>query len=373
MMSGKPSANNNENSDQGELLLSTLQKWVSPKTYRWLEIADREAEELRKEIEEDGGGFGLFESAEDKEEKENAINGRIKRWKTSLVDINGIFPDDKCSGGSEDDNGTERGEGGGEQDIDIVYILSDVLAGFGNVVWSSSRFVANALANPDRCREMLGPLMSHIDDSHHPLLGLSVVELGAGAGIPSWTAMCCGSKVVSTDQAASDRIRCMAECIERNWRNLSTKYNGGEGGSLESDNEGKSNDIVSILRYASKAKACPHDWGTQVDEVVQSLNSNGDERFDLVVAADCCYMPWLHYELLDSIALLLSGRGVALICFALHGNTDDDDVWKIVDRAKEKGFHVEQLDSQQLAPPNNDMDKKQGLVHTLRLTRPKSE
>ncbi len=351
--------------ENGPLPLATLHKWISmEETYRWLKNADKEAEELRKEIEEDGGGFDLFESAIEKEEKENAINERIRRWKTSLVNINGIFIDD-----NNEEN--DRAEG-----IEIIYILSDVLAGFGNVVWSSSRFIANVLANPDKCREILGPLISQetslgktdLDNSHHPLLGLTVVELGAGAGIPSWTCMCCGARVVSTDQAAPDRIRCMAECMERNWRNISTKY------KVAGDNDAKSddNDRVSTMKYASKAKCCPHDWGTPVDEVLQTLNSSGDERFDLVVAADCCYMPWLHNELLDSIRMLMSHRGVALICFALHGNTDDDDVWKIVDRAKEKGFQVEKLDSQQLAPPNSDMDAKQGLVHTLRLTRPQS-
>ena len=44
--------------------------------------------------------------------------------------------------------------------------------------------------------------------------------------------------------------------------------------------------------------------------------------FDVIVAADCMYMPWLHTELLDSIDLLLSDRGVALMPFALHGNTE---------------------------------------------------
>jgi hypothetical protein len=42
---------------------------------------------------------------------------------------------------------------------------------------------------------------------------------------------------------------------------------------------------------------------------------------------------------------------ICIICFALDDNTDDDDVWTIVDRAKEKGFVVEVLPSTQLTPP----------------------
>jgi predicted nicotinamide N-methyase len=361
--------NTNYNNNPQPLPLLKLKKWVSSDaTYKWLEKDDEETEKLKQEM-EDGGAFssiGLFETAEDVEETENATLRRINRWSTSSTNVDGIFPDEEKIG--DDNNEDEEDDA-----IHVIYILSDVLAGFGNVVWSSSRYIANVLANADQCREILAPLISHIDNDNndddnntgaelrHPLLGLSVIELGAGAGIPSWTAMCCGARIISTDQAAPDRIRCMAECVERNWQNISTKYN---------NNDDQSNN-TTILKYAAKVKACPYDWGKPIDEVVHALNpSNSEERFDLIVAADCCYMPWLHLDLLDSIHMLMSDRGVALVPFALHGNTDDDDVWKIVDRAKEKGFHVETLNSQQLAPPNSDMEDKQGLVHTIRLTRP---
>ena len=52
-----------------------------------------------------------------------------------------------------------------------------------------------------------------------------------------------------------------------------------------------------------------------------------------------------------------------------HGNTKDDEVYGIVDKAKEMGFKVEQIPDTQLTPPTLEMDDKQGLVHTLRLTK----
>jgi hypothetical protein len=67
--------------------------------------------------------------------------------------------------------------------------------------------------------------------------------------------------------------------------------------------------------------------------------------------------------------MLMSKSGVALLPFALHGNTDDDDVWRIVDRAKEKGFMVDTLTKAQLTPQGQGMEPKQGLVHTVRLTK----
>jgi predicted nicotinamide N-methyase len=122
-----------------------------------------------------------------------------------------------------------------------------------------------------------------------------------------------------------------------------------------------------VLRYAERTRAYPYDWGSSVDEITSALNN--DELFDVVVAADCCYMPWLQPKLLDSIQMLMSDRGVALIPFALHGNAADDDVWAIVDRAREKGFHVEVLEPKQLTPPNPGMESKQALVQTVRLTK----
>jgi hypothetical protein len=60
---------------------------------------------------------------------------------------------------------------------------------------------------------------------------------------------------------------------------------------------------------------------------------------------------------------------VALLPFALHSNVGDDKVWGIIDLAREKGFHVESLEPQQLSPQAFHMDSKRALVHTLRLTK----
>ena len=68
----------------------------------------------------------------------------------------------------------------------------------------------------------------------------------------------------------------------------------------------------------------------------ESFSSYKYDLFNVVIAADCIYMPHFHSILLDSIKLLLSKEGLALLTFALHGNTKDDNVWGIVDLAKEK-------------------------------------
>jgi predicted nicotinamide N-methyase len=214
----------------------------------------------------------------------------------------------------------------------------------------------------------LKPLFKHLEaesesayNNSHPLTGVSFLELGAGAGIPSWTAMARGARVVCTDQPDANRFRCLAECIERNWRQMNA--------SNYFDTTHDSHDDSVRKRYGKQTKCCPYLWGKVIDEVIAALNEKEGERFDVIVAADCVYMPWLHNELLDSIDMLLSNRGVALLPFALHGNTDDDDVWRIVERARDKGFVVETLSKAQLTPQGKGMDLKQGLVHTVRLTK----
>ena len=165
--------------------------------------------------------------------------------------------------------------------------------------------------------------------------------------------MHCGARVVCSDQAVADRIRCIAECVERNYCEMKDE--------LSEDDE--------RLVNAAKARAYPYNWGEPIDCIAHALNDNGKERFDVIVGADCVYMPWLHKELLSSIDMLMSDRGVALLPFALHGNAKDEEVWSIADKAREMGFVVDILEKQQLTPQKSCMAAKQGLVHTVRLTR----
>jgi predicted nicotinamide N-methyase len=336
--------------DHGPIQLPTLSKWVSPSVFSWLEAAEAKKMASQAEIEDDDLNYtaALFQSEADKQEELELQRNRIQSWMTSVDNPDGIF--DWLD--REHSNVTAIDER--SCDVRVIYIISDSTDGHGNTLWPSSRHISNLLANKQTCRDILSPLIQQmlIDDTtkHHPLTGLSFVELGAGAGVPSWIAMRCGARVVCTDQAVPDRIRCIAECAERNYQDMKL---------IERDGE--------VLKNASLGRACPYNWGESVEEVTSSLEKN--EKFDVVVAADCCYMPLLQTKLLQSIDMLLSKAGVALVPFALHGNACDEDVWKIVDRAKQMGFIVEVLEPMQLTPSIIGMADKQGLVQTVRLTR----
>ncbi len=388
---------NNNNDQDSPLPLLQLKKWISNEDYLWIQEGDEKQKAFQKEMEENSAYnvsnlFGDDDSDDDDSNgddgDENGTNDinikkrRVQQWRSSSKCLDGI-------GGYQPKSASIAIQGNKEEDTDnpstthvkLVFILSESYKGFGDTLWSSSRYVANVISNPEQCREMILPLLLRrrqlqsnqpddddvvVHSSSSPLFGLSFLELGAGAGVPSWAAMHCGARVICTDLSDTNRIRSMGECAERNYQLMMEQYKQQQSRNEEEVKEEIERD--SLIYFGEKCRVCPHDWGTSVDNVTKALNQNGQEKFDVIVAADCCYMPWLHDDLLNSIYNLLSDVGVSIISFALHGNTDDDDVWKIVDRARDRGFGmVEVLKSQQLTPPSAAMDDKQGLVHTVRL------
>ncbi|GAX28247.1 hypothetical protein FisN_27Hh103 [Fistulifera solaris] len=332
-----------EAKDDDYLPLSDLQSWITGNeednsTWKWLQTAEEERLALEAEMEEQGT-FDLFTQEEE-------IFQRVHTWTSSRIHPDGL-------GGFESNEtdlieSTESNQPLNDE-VSVVYVVSERGGGFGDIVWASSRWLANLLAHADTCRDLL---QLPPTDASHPLHNVSILELGAGAAIPSLVALQCGARVLCTDQAIPDRIRCMAEGMERTRRK----------------NQQHCSD------QTLQGQVLPYGWGDPVDSLLEQHQNNEQNHFRVIVAADCCYMPWLHQQLLSSIQKLLDpDQGVALLTFALHGNTDHDSVWNIVPMAEQEyNFHVEKLPSQQLTPPKRGMGAQQGLVHVLRLKRAKS-
>jgi len=338
--------------DPSPLPLSELKERVSQKTYNWLEPSYEEEASWRTSLEET---YFLFDkSSEDEEYYE-----RVHEWCSSSTRIDGIggyFTEDVDQEVEDED-----------ESLRIKYILSDAGGGHGDDLWAASRYMSNIFANRKKCIDILKPLLVKKENANPsaPLLGISIVELGAGAGLPSWTALHCGAKIVCTDQAIANRILCLAECAERNLRLIRSK-------KINLATE----DTARFFNNAENAKVCPCNWGDNkhIEEVLDLINSGNDRdqerrQFDIVVAADCIYNPNFHEVLLESIDKLLSEPGIALLPFALHGNTKDENVWNIVTLAKERGFDVDVVEKNQLIPQSAYMDAKRGLVYMLRLRR----
>jgi predicted nicotinamide N-methyase len=343
-----------EDDNDAPLPLVDLRERVTTSTYSWLEEAER-LEKLSNS--EDQQAASLFAGQDDGEKWT-----RIQEWRssTSTPDGFGGYYIESEDVSSQDDESDARL-------VKVEYILSSAPGGHGDDLWASSRHVANLMANKETCRELLSPLWSckgkavRENNDRHPLEGVELLELGAGGGVPSWTAMWRGARVVCTDQSIPDRIRCLAESAERNRRRIQ---------NIPQNN----NSLAMISANAQRARVCPYDWGSSIEEVTSLLQDDHDEEFrnklfDIVVAADCVYMPELHKELINSIQKLLDPDGVALLPFALHGNTEDSRVWEIIDTAKQEGFHVENLGSVQLTPQAYGMEAKRALVYMLRLTK----
>lgn len=407
---------NTVKTDNDPLPLSEIKQRISLKTYQWLQEADEEEAKWNAEVQKEKAvsGAALFSFGDDGDDDDDDDEFQIERvcewcssstvpdgigefniWKDAKMNVN--VNDDEHEHEYDHDHQHQHHEGDQfqleEGSLRIKYILSDSGGGHGDDLWPASRHISNLLANRDKCHELLRPLFllsatkqnqnknkqdyhpdqhqhqhqnEHQSQHAHPLLGLNFVELGAGAGLPSWTAMRRGAKVVCTDQSIADRIRCIAESAERNVREM----------RKDSDvavDAGDDHDHDQTLCFAEMVQACPYNWGSPIDALVEGqgrLNNDDDDNlFDVVVSADCIYMPQFHSVLLDSINMLMSKTGVALLPFALHGNAKDDDVWSIVDLAKDKGFHVDTLEPQQLTPQAANMETKRALVHLLRLTR----
>lgn len=390
--SSKDSSSSNSR-HQLPLPLEDLKAWIpSSDIYEWLEEGDAKAAAFQAELDAEGADqiANLFGSnnnnndsnADDEEEASVASSdqsdadfegfvGRIRVWTSSSTHVDGFGS--KYHGVEADtDNDTKEKDG-----IRIVYIISESWEGYGDLLWASSRHLANQFADPTQCRSLLAPLWTtrvglgkDDEQDFHPLTNLKVLELGAGCGVPSLMAMKCGARVVCTDLDNPNRIRCIAESMERNWREMKNK---GE-----------------IYPNATLARACPFRWGASTEPVAKASilrnleqserAADGDgaaierpktsETFDVICATDCLFMPWLHYDLLAGMDELLAPDGVIVLAFAIHeAYSKDSEVWAFVDKAKEKGFDVEIMEAVQLTPPSKGMAAKQGLVHKLRLTR----
>jgi hypothetical protein len=297
------------NASNAPIPLSELRKRLSHKTYEWLEEYDEKEAKYLESMNESIGARNIFHQSDTDDDE----NNRVLEWCSSSSNVDGV-------GGYrysyEDDCAKVE-----KSALRVKYILSDAAGGHGDDLWAASRHISNVFANIEKCKELLSPLMSR---DFHPLLGKKVIELGAGAGLPSWTALHCGAQVICTDQAIPNRIRCLAESAERNFR-------------IIEQNE-------KCTDYADMVRVCPYDWGASIKDITEFIqepcegHSIIDERlFDVVIATDCIYMPNFHSPLLESIMMLMSKTGVALLPFSLHGNVQDEAVWSIINLARSKG------------------------------------
>ena len=236
-----------------------------------------------------------------------------------------------------------------------------------DILWASARHLSNQLADPTKCRELLGISDAEPnDDNPHPLQQRTLLELGAGCAVPSLVAMKRGAKaVVATDLDDANRIRSIAEAMQRNTFDGSIKARAHPFRWEEPDMITGCAQVLRELLDESNSDASKEDTAAPLP------------TFDVICATDCLFIIHLHEHLIRTLDELLNPNGgVAIFCFCIHASySKAEQVWGFVDKVRDfkpngsAVFEIETLPSVQCTPPKLGMPSEQGLVHTLRIRK----
>ena len=170
---------------------------------------------------------------------------------------------------------------------------------FATMIWHGARALSEHL-------------ISHFSDS---ILGKSVIEFGAGAGLPSLICRKIGAALVtSSDYPAHSVTR---NLIKNAARNILYNCTSGVSSSLLVD--GIEDRAVQDNLQLSEKKfyVIEHVWGENVTPLLYPLN-NVSDRYDVVIASECLWKSDTHEDFSDSINNVLKPGGVCFISFSHH-------------------------------------------------------
>ncbi|KAJ6235152.1 protein n-terminal and lysine n-methyltransferase efm7 [Anaeramoeba flamelloides] len=222
----------------------------------------------------------------------------------------------------------------------------------------------------------------------------SVLELGAGAGLPSVIAALCGCSVVSTDYPDEPLITNIRKNIERNVEEPKLSnvrvvgYKWGEEVShllslLQDIHDTKSQlgkkkkeenkKQTKIQKEKEKEKEKETQKGKETT-VFQSYfqNNKSTKKFDLVLMSDIIFNHICHDQLIKTCkeVLRLDGCGQVLVTVTHHRPKLKEKDLEFFTKAKEEGFLVDYLYSENkgLMFPKDEGDKKErSLVHVYKM------
>jgi EEF1A N-terminal glycine/lysine methyltransferase len=148
---------------------------------------------------------------------------------------------------------------------------------FATHVWSGSVVLAKALA-----------------ERKASVQNARMIEFGAAAGLPSITAAKLGAALVCSTDFPSPTV---LQTLQRN---------------------------ISINNVDEKVIVKSHIWGESVQPL---LEANGQQKFDIALAAECLWRHESHNVLLRSILSVLKPKGLLIITYSHHipGLENDDD------------------------------------------------
>ncbi|KAK1832494.1 hypothetical protein QBC39DRAFT_404947 [Podospora conica] len=177
-------------------------------------------------------------------------------------------------------------------------------------LWNGSRVVA-----------------SHFESHPSLVTNKTVLELGAGAGLPSIVAGMLGAlKVVVTDFPDPDIV----DCLRRNVAGCEL-----------------------IPPPAERVVAAGYVWGAEAGAVLSHLEGTGEGRFDVLVLADLLFRHSEHGKLLRSIEMTMKrARGSrAYVVFTSYRPWLQHKDLNFFELARERGFVVEKVLEKKMERP----------------------
>ena len=171
---------------------------------------------------------------------------------------------------------------------------------WGHHLWNAGRLVS-----------------TYLEDHASLITGRTVLELGAGAGLPSLVCGVLGAKpVVVSDYPDPDLVANL-------WHNI-------ESGPGE---------------VAGRVVAEGYCWGADVAPLLAHLESSGAEKFDVLILADLLFNHSEHAKLVATVRETLAKKedGVALVFFTPYRPWLYEKDMAFFDLTREAGFIVEKI------------------------------
>lgn len=170
--------------------------------------------------------------------------------------------------------------------------------------------------------------------------GRAVLELGAGAGLPSIVAAALGARrVVVTDYPDPDIVETMERNLEVNAGVIRKGADGGGGGG---------DDRIVAKGYV---------WGADVRPLLAELPGAGEgetgegPKFDVLILADLLFRHSEHGHMLDTIRDAMARGGAAYVFFTSYRPWLRHKDLAFFDLARERGFVVEKVLERRMERP----------------------
>lgn len=167
---------------------------------------------------------------------------------------------------------------------------SDKKTLFATMIWHGARALSNYL----------------VHDVPESIAGKTVLEFGAGAGLPSLTCHKIGASITT----ASDYP---APSLILNLRN-NTKNNHNCSCSIKKPESGTSSDI-GTMQYYNHLYVIEHIWGEDTSPLQSPLNGG---MYDVIIASECLWKSDTHESFATSINNVLKPGGTVHMSFSHH-------------------------------------------------------